>query len=125
MFPGTIVPIILASAPQCEGGIVMGWWAVGAGVVAATLFYVADSTVLLVLAATAAIGSFWTFGIMHNYAMDLAKRRSNFTGQFWDITPDEADAVPNGWAFANFICSAACFVLFLVAAVMSGVRMFF
>ena len=40
-------------------------------------------------------------GMMHNYATDAAKRRSDHTGGFYDFRKQDADAVPNWITVVN------------------------
>jgi len=73
----------------------MAWLSVLLSAVAAFLLFKSGYIVLMILAILAAIGCFWSWGVMHNYATELAKRRRNYTGGFYDITPKEAEAVPD------------------------------
>ncbi len=95
----------------------MGWLPVLLSGVAAFLLFKTGHTVLMVIAIVAAVGSLWSWGIMHNYATDLAKRRSNYTGRFYDITDSEAGAVPNWIAIVNMIFSLAGLVLVITGIV--------
>ncbi|MCY4584796.1 MAG: hypothetical protein OXB98_02040 [Bryobacterales bacterium] len=51
---------------------------------------------------------------MHNYAVEEAKRRSDYTGEFYDLTPEEAAAVPDWLAKVNFAAFAVGVVLLIV-----------
>ena len=96
----------------------MGWLSVLLAGLAAFLLFKAGHTVLMILAIVAAVGCFWSWGIMHNYATEAAKRRSNYTGGFYDITNREAQAVPDWISTANMLFSLAALVLLNVGIVM-------
>lgn len=83
----------------------MGWLPVLLSVVATILFYRTGHAVLMVLAILTSIGGFWSWGVMHNFAVEQARRRPGFTGGFYDITDDEADFVPDWIAWVNAILS--------------------
>lgn len=72
------------------------------GVVASVLVYQQDRMVLFVISVVATIGEFWSFGVMHNFAMDAARTRRTFRGGFYDITPQEAESAANWLAVVNF-----------------------
>ncbi len=95
----------------------MGWFSVLLPGIAAFLFFKMDHTVLMVISIIIAIGCFWSWGIMHNYATELAKRRVNCTGEFYDITDREAEAVPDWITYVNMILSFAGLVLLIIAIV--------
>ena len=96
----------------------MGWLSVLLSGVAAFLLFKTGHTVLMVLAIVAAVGCFWSWGIMHNYATDVAKRKSNYTGGFYDITHREAQAVPDWISMVNMLFSLAGLVLLITGIVM-------
>jgi len=83
----------------------MGKFHVGICFIAAVLLFNTGHLYLMTLAIISGIGSFWSWGIMHNYAFEQAAKRRNFTGRFYDITPQEADAVPNWITLINMIFS--------------------
>ena len=95
----------------------MGWLNILLSAFAGVLLYDTGHTVLLVLAVGATIGSFWSWGIMHNYATQAAKRRPSYRGGFHDIRVEEADSVPDWIAFVNFGFSAVGLLLLITAAV--------
>ncbi len=95
----------------------MGWLAVVLSGVAAFLHFRTGHTLLMVIAIVAAVGCFGSWGIMHNYATELAKRRSNYAGGFYDITDREAEAVPNWLAALNMIFTMAGVVLLIIGIV--------
>lgn len=96
----------------------MGWLLVLLSGIAAFLFFKTDHTILMVISIVAAIGCFWSWGIMHNYATELAKRRPNYTDGFYDITNREAEAVPDWITYVNIISSLVGLVLLIVAIVL-------
>jgi len=71
----------------------------------------------MVISIVVAIGCFWSWGIMHNYATELAKRRVNRTDGFYDITNREAEAVSDWITYVNMILSFAGLVLLITAIV--------
>jgi hypothetical protein len=79
----------------------MGWLSVLLSGVAAYLLFSSGHTVLMVVAIATTVGGFWSWGVMHNYATDAAKRRSDYTGGFFDFTKEEAKAVPNWITLVN------------------------
>ena len=95
----------------------MGWLSVLLSGVAAFLLFKTGHTLLMVFAIVAAVGCFWSWGIMHNYATELAKRRSNYTAGFYDITNREAQAVPNWLATLNMIFTLAGVTLLIIGIV--------
>jgi hypothetical protein len=96
----------------------MGWLAVVSGAIATALFWSDDQSWLLILAAIAAVGSLWSYGVMHNFAVESARRRQNYSGAFYDFRVRDLDAVPNWLAKVNFLFSVGAFILLIVAVVM-------
>lgn len=96
----------------------MGWLPVLVALVASGLLYDTGHPVLLTLSIVAAIGCFWSWGIMHNFATEAASRRSNYSGRFDDITEEEADSVPNWITYLNFGFSVPALLLLIAAIVM-------
>ena len=95
----------------------MGWLPVVLAILAAFLTFRSGPQVVFWLAVFAAIGSLWSWGVMHNYAIEAAKFRRNFLGGFYDITPAEANTVPNWLAVINVlfaVAAAGCLVVALV-----------
>jgi hypothetical protein len=59
---------------------------------------------------------FWSWGIMHNHATDAAKKRDGYSGGFYDLTPEEANSVPNWLAMVNlggFVVAVGLLILVL------------
>lgn len=87
----------------------MGWLGIALGMLACWLLY--RTPVAFWLAIIATLGIFWTYGIMHNYATESAKRRSNYTGGFWDLSDKDIDSVPSWLAGMNLILTIVLFML--------------
>jgi hypothetical protein len=95
----------------------MGWLSVLLSGVAAYLLFVSDHTVLMGVAIATTVGCFWSWGVMHNYATDAAKRRSDHTGGFYDLTKQEAEAVPNWITVVNMVFSFLGIILLIAGIV--------
>ena len=95
----------------------MGFLPVGTSALAAIIFYARSDIKLMCLAIAAAILSFWTYGIMHNFAVEAAKNRLSFRGGFGDFRPEEVQSVTNGLALANLIASLVGFCVLVIAVV--------
>lgn len=91
----------------------MGWFPVVVGLIACSLLYSTDSRIAFWVALVATIGTLWSYGVMHNFATEAAKRRANYKGGFYDITEREADSVPNSIAGLNLLFSLASIGLLL------------
>jgi len=100
----------------------MGWLSVVICALAAYTQYKLDHTALMILAIIAAVGSFWSWGIMHNYAVEAARRRLSYTGRFYDFTEGEVESVPNWITLINMIFSLGGLVLLIVGVIMIPVR---
>ena len=46
---------------------------------------------------------FWSWGIMHIYATESAKKRPDYSGGFFDIEPRDATSVPDWIATVHMI----------------------
>lgn len=57
--------------------------------------------IFMIVAIIAAIGCFWSWGVMHNYATKFAKRRKNYKGGFYDFNLKEVEAVPDWITWIN------------------------
>ena len=73
----------------------MGWFSILISAIAAFLLFKAGHTVLMILAIIITIGCFWSWGVMHNFAIESAKRRRNYRGGFYDVMPQEVESVPD------------------------------
>jgi hypothetical protein len=110
----------------------MGKVTIAVGIVAAILFWGLDDIYFWVTVLTTAL-AFWSFGVMHNFAMDSAKanRTTIIDNKKYDgasndeierirnmpINIKKADlrVVPNWLALANMICSTGVIILFIIA----------
>jgi len=97
----------------------MGWLSILLSAVAAFLLFRTGHLILMILAIVAAVGGFWSWGIMHNYTTELAKRRPDYTGEFYDITDREARAVPDWITVVNMVFSLAGLVLLVTGIVLT------
>ena len=95
----------------------MGWLSVLLGGIAGALFFKTDHMILLSLSIICAVGCFWSWGVMHNFAMELARRRSNFTGDFYDVHIREAQSVPNWITAINILFSVSSLILLIIAII--------
>lgn len=95
----------------------MGWFSVVLSGIAALLLFKTGHTILMVIAIITAIGCFWSLGIMHNYATELAKRRPNYRGEFYDITHQEAQEVPDWISWINMAFSLLGLILLITGIV--------
>lgn len=91
----------------------MGWFHVAVGVVACLLLYGTGKSIAFWVAIVATVGTLWSFGIMHNFATESAKRRPSYNGEFFDLTVRDANAVPNWLAVVNFLFSITSIGLLL------------
>ncbi|HNY42234.1 MAG TPA: hypothetical protein PKJ41_17655 [Bryobacteraceae bacterium] len=95
----------------------MGWFAVLVAGIGAYLLFHTDHLVMGAIETIAAIGCFWSWGVMHNYAFDKAKRRPDHTGRFYGQTPAEAEGVPDWIASINLVSSLVGLILFIAGIV--------
>jgi hypothetical protein len=96
----------------------MGWLSILLSAIAAFLFYKTGHLALMILSIIAALGNFWSWGVMHNYATELAKLRQNYKGGFYDISRQEAKAVPNWISLTNMEFSIAGLILLIIGIIM-------
>lgn len=100
----------------------MGWLPVLLSTIAAFLLYRAGYIMLAVFAVVVVIVDFWSWGIMHNYATDVAKKRLSYRGGFYDIAASEANAVPDWITWINLITSTIGIIL-LIAGIVIIIRL--
>ena len=57
------------------------------------------------LASAIAVGvlELWSWGIMHNFAVESAKERAGYIGGFFDITPRDASSIPDWITIVNML----------------------
>lgn len=72
----------------------------------------------MVIAIITVMGCLWSWGIMHNYATELAKRRPDYKGEFYDITEREAQNVPDWISIINILFSLVGLILLIIGIVM-------
>ncbi|HHV61437.1 MAG TPA: hypothetical protein GXX51_02200 [Firmicutes bacterium] len=96
----------------------MGWFCVLLSGIAPFLMFKMGHTLMMIFAIIAAVGCFWSWGVMHNYATELAKRRWNYTGGFYDITPEEAQAVPDWITWINMGFTFMGVILLIIGIIM-------
>jgi hypothetical protein len=92
----------------------MGWLSPLPGAVASRLLYRGGHSTLMWLAILSTIGSFWSWGIMHNFAVEEAKRCKSYSGSFTDFTKAEALSVPDGITRVNMLFTLII-VVFLIS----------
>lgn len=97
----------------------MAWVWVFLSSVAAVLMHRTGHVLLMAIAIFAAVGCFWSWGVMHNFATELAKQRRDYSGRFYDITPGEAQSVPDFIAGLNMIFSLAGLGLFIAGVLLA------
>ena len=95
----------------------MGWLTVLLSAAGTFFFFKSGYTILGVITVIIMIGCFWSYGVMHNYATEMAKRRANYTGSFYDITSKEAEAIPDWIALINMAFSLLGIILFVATVV--------
>ena len=96
----------------------MGWFYVAISIIAAIIFFKSGHIILMIISIVAALGCFWSWGVMHNYATDIAKQRLGYTGKFYDINKEEANAIPNWITFINVLFASAGFILLIISIVL-------
>ena len=96
----------------------MGWFSALLPSIAVFLFFYTGRTILMVIAIITVMGCLWSWGIMHNYATELAKRRPDYKGEFYDITEREAQNVPDWISIINILFSLVGLILLIIGIVM-------
>jgi hypothetical protein len=117
-----------------------GWISVLASLIATILLYGTGHLYLFVFAILITIACFWTFGIMHNFAISSAKVRHDrisenmkfegrseeevtaFDNRIIRLSPHDANVVPDKLAFINMIISITGYVLLLIAIYLKYIR---
>ncbi|MFC1546387.1 hypothetical protein ACFL4O_01560 [bacterium] len=94
----------------------MGWFSILLSGLATYFLYKTGNIVLMVIAIVDCLGCFWSWGVMHNYATNLAKQRKNYSGDFYDIREYEAQGVPDWITIVNML-----FTLLGVALLVIGI----
>ncbi len=91
----------------------MGWLGPLINAIAAFLLWDAGGLWATCAICTAVVG-FWSWGVMHNYAVEEAKKRSDYTGEFYDLTHEEVSTVPDWLTKINFVTFVVGVVLLIV-----------
>jgi len=117
-----------------------GWISVITSLIATILLYGTGYIYLFVFAILITIACFWTFGIMHNYAISSAKVRHDrilenmklegrsedeitaFDNRIIRLSPYDANVVPNKLALINMIISITGYVLLAIAIYLKYIR---
>lgn len=60
----------------------------------------------------------WSWGVMHNYATESAKRRADYTGAFFDLSERDVAAVPDWLVTVNMLATLGAVAMLVIAAVM-------
>jgi hypothetical protein len=97
----------------------MGWIFVLISGIAVFLFWKVQNSFLMISSILILIGIFWSYGIMHNYATEAAKKRYSYTGGFYDFKDEEIDAVPNWLANINMGMSFVGIILFVISLIIT------
>jgi protein-S-isoprenylcysteine O-methyltransferase Ste14 len=84
-----------------KGDIFMGWFSVLISGAATVLMYKKMHIFLTILAFITLVVCFWSWGVMHNFATESAKKRRNYKGGFYDFTEKDIEAVPNWITWIN------------------------
>lgn len=93
----------------------MGFIPVLMGIIAASLFYRTDASGLMWVSAGLTVLNLWSYGVMHNFAVEAAKARSGYHGEFSDFTRSEVQAVPNWITNINLASAMMTLVATIVA----------
>ena len=93
----------------------MAWLPVVLGAATCWILYRSDEIVLFIVVFLLTLISFWSWGIMHNFATEEAKKRPAYTGGFYDLTKQEARVAPDWITRINFVSSIGIALIFLYA----------
>jgi hypothetical protein len=93
----------------------MGWIGVLLGLIGAIISFLSSYYTVAVLCLVSSVGCFWSYGVMHNYATNMAKQRASYSGRFYDITPDETRAAPDWITRINIAFTATATIFFLLS----------
>lgn len=95
----------------------MGWIHIVISGIAIFLFWKAQSHLLMIISIFVLIGTFWSYGVMHNFATEAAKKRNSYTGEFYDFTEGELQVVPNWITTINMIMSLIGIILLVTSII--------
>lgn len=95
----------------------MGWLHVLIGIIASFILYKTGPKYLFIVAVIVTIGAFWSWGIMHNYATNQAKKRLSYRGGFYDFMEKEIETVPNWITRINIVFTFLGLILLIIAVI--------
>lgn len=95
----------------------MGWLHVLISGIATFLFWKTQSYLLMIISIFVLLGTFWSYGIMHNFATEAAKKRKSYTGGFRDFTYEEVQAVPDWITAINMVMSILGIILLVTSVI--------
>mgnify|MGYP001597503265 CR=1 FL=1 len=81
------------------------------------LFWKAQSKTLMIISIFVFIGTFWSYGIMHNFATEAAKKRNSYVGGFNDFTEKEVGSAPDWITGINMIMSIIGIILLVTSII--------
>ncbi|MBK8631081.1 MAG: hypothetical protein IPN84_13060 [Sphingomonadales bacterium] len=91
----------------------MGWLSILVALIAAYLHW-GHSGFSMWTSLLFGVLAFWSWGVMHNFAMQAARKRDDFAGGFYDIQDSELESVPNWIALVNFFAAIGCLGMLIV-----------
>lgn len=100
----------------------MGLLHVLISIITVFLFWKMKSMMLMLFSAIVLVIIFWSFGVMHNFATEMAKKRSTYTGGFNDFTTREVNSVPNWITSINMISCVVGVILFIISIYQMFIR---
>lgn len=83
--------------------------------IAALLMYLSGYKLLMIVCIIITIANFWSFGIMHNYAVLAARKSGRHMQHFNDFTPGEANQAPDLITGINMVSTILGFIFLLIA----------
>jgi hypothetical protein len=95
----------------------MGWINVLISGITTFLFWKTKSNLFMIISIFVFIGIFWSYGIMHNFAIEAAKKRTSYTGGFHDFTNKEIQDVPDWVSTINMIMSLVSTILLVISVI--------
>jgi len=87
------------------------------GLIAAIFFYSKEEIALMIVSIIVAIIVIWSWGIMHDFTVESAKKRSSYTGGFIDFTVNEIESVPNWILTINMLFTLSSLILLVVSII--------
>ncbi len=94
----------------------MGWLGVAISALATYLLWNAGG-LWVAIAIGVGVVEFFSLGIMHNFAVEAAKKRPDYTDGFFDFTVREVDTIPNWLAVVNMLGFVASVGLLVFAVI--------